>query len=408
LKNLLAFAVEKLDELKEIKDIFNSGKKRFKTTCVKKEIEKFKRAAVQTRLKSIEEKDFKRDKSFAERNEIQKRQLNLPHLPTTTIGSFPQTDKLRKVRAQWKSKKITTEEYNKFINQEIENVIRLQEDLGLDVLVHGEFERTDMVEFFGEKLAGFHFTKNGWVQSYGTRCVKPPIIYGDVEREKPMTSETIAYAQSLTNKPLKGMLTGPITILNWSFPRIDISRKDIAHQIALALRDETIDLEKKSIKIIQIDEPAIREGLPLKSSKRSEYLDWAVKAFRLCSSGVQNQTQIHTHMCYSEFNEIIRDIYNLDADVISIENSRSSDELLSVFKDFNYDHHIGPGVYDVHSERIPPTDELENKIKKISNHIKKDLLWINPDCGLKTRDYPETLESLKNMVAAAISMRKKL
>lgn len=400
----LAFSVEKLEELSTIKKLFLSGK-----DAPEKKIKSHPRnKRVIDRSNLIKESDFERSKPFAERKVIQSRRLNLPKLPTTTIGSFPQTERLRRTRALWKGKKISGQEYSRFINEEITAVLELQEEIGLDVLVHGEFERTDMVEFFGEKLNGFLFTKNGWVQSYGTRCVKPPLIYSDVERPKAMTVDKITFAQSKTTKPVKGMLTGPVTILNWSFPRIDITREQVAYQIALALRDEVGDLEKNGIKIIQIDEPAIREGLPLKVNKREEYLRWAVRAFKLCSSGVKDETQIHTHMCYSDFNEIIRAIYDMDADVISIENARSSDEILSVFKEFNYDHFIGPGVYDVHSPRVPSVLELKDKIKKIGNHIRKELLWINPDCGLKTRDYPEVKESLKNMVEAAMEIRKTL
>lgn len=408
LKGLLSFAEERLDELAILKKTLLNDLK-LPSNYRAPDLSSFSTITkTRERIKNIKEHDFQRNKPFPERACLQQRKLNLPLLPTTTIGSFPQTDELRKVRVKWKTKKITPNEYKEYIHKEIIKVIELQEEIGLDVLVHGEFERTDMVEFFGQKLNGFFFTKSGWVQSYGSRCVKPPIIYGDVERTAPMTVEKITFAQSRTTKPVKGMLTGPVTIINWSFPREDIKREEIAFQIALALRDETLDLEKSGISIIQIDEPALREGLPIKKDRQQEYLDWAVRSFRLCSSGVKDDTQIHTHMCYSDFNEIIRTIYDLDADVISIENARSSDELLSVFKDFNYDHYIGPGVWDVHSPTVPLAEEIEDKIKKVSNHIKKELLWINPDCGLKTRDYPETIESLKNMVRAAQKLREEL
>jgi 5-methyltetrahydropteroyltriglutamate--homocysteine methyltransferase len=401
----LAFAVEKLDELSEIKQCHTKDK------MPKQESAGFSSVPdpkTSSSLNDLKESDFKRPKPFAERIKMQQRVLNLPLLPTTTIGSFPQTEDLRKVRSDWKKGKMTDEDYKTFIQQEIVSILSLQEMIGLDVLVHGEFERTDMVEFFGEKLKGFHFTGSGWVQSYGSRCVRPPIIFDDVKRTKPMTVDEVAFAQTQTSKHVKGMLTGPVTIVNWSFPRIDIPKKDIAFQIALALREETKDLEKAGIRIIQIDEPAIREGLPLKKSDREDYLDWSVKAFRLASSGVKDETQIHTHMCYSDFNEMIRSIYEMDADVLSIENARSSDELLAVFKEFNYDHQIGPGVYDIHTERIPSASEIEDKIRKVLNHIRKELLWINPDCGLKTRKYPESTKSLHNMVEAARKIRQSL
>ena len=409
LNGYIYFAKEKLEELHLIKKLFADGLPDHEK--LKKYSDDFQTEVdekMRKRLSNIKDSDFKRGKSFADRKMIQNRRFNLPLFPTTTIGSFPQTEKLRKTRAEWKSNKISTEQYKQLIKDDITEVIKLQEKIGLDVLVHGEFERTDMVEFFGMQMNGFLFTKNGWVQSYGTRCVKPPIIYGDVSRKNPMTLEEAIFSQSLTSKPVKGMLTGPITIINWSFLRPDIHKREVAYEIALALRDETIDLEKNGIKMIQIDEPAIREGLPLKRHKREEYLNLSVKAFRLCSSGVKDETQIHTHMCYSEFNEIIRQIYDLDADVISIENARSSDELLKVFKDFNYDHFIGPGIYDVHTERVPSVEEIFDRIKKITNYLRKDLIWINPDCGLKTRGYAETVESLKNMVKAARKSREEI
>jgi len=286
-------------------------------------------------------------------------------------------------------------------------VIDVQEKLGLDVLVHGEFERSDMVEFFGQKMKGFAFTKNGWVQSYGTRCVRPPIIYGDVSRPEPMTVKEITYAQSLTSKPVKGMLTGPVTILNWSFYRKDIPKKEIAYQIALALRDEVLDLEKAGIKVIQIDEPAFREGLPLKKAKQKEYLEWAVNAFKLTNEAVKPETQIQTHMCYSEFNEIIEYIYAMDSDVILIEASRSKGEILDAFEKFNYDHGIGPGVYDIHSPRVPPVEEMLEIAERSIKVIDKNLIWINPDCGLKTRNWEEVIPSLQNLVQVARIMRDK-
>ena len=352
--------------------------------------------------------DFERPEPFKRRFALQQKALNLPLFPTTTIGSFPQTQDVRSMRRMFRSGHISKLAYDVFIAEKIREVIKIQEELGLDVLVHGEFERTDMVEFFGIQMKGFAFTKNGWVQSYGSRCVRPPIIYGDVSRPEPMTVNEVRYAQEQTDRPVKGMLTGPITILNWSFVRTDIPRRDVAYQIALALRDEVADLEKAGISIIQVDEPALREGLPLKRRQRRAYLNWAVKAFRLSTSGVRPETQIHTHMCYSDFNDIIEAISDMDADVISIENARSRGELLDVFKEYKYDKCIGPGVYDIHSRRVPPVEEMVELLEEcLKRGIKKQLLWVNPDCGLKTRDWPETRKALSNMVRAAGIMRKK-
>jgi 5-methyltetrahydropteroyltriglutamate--homocysteine methyltransferase len=342
---------------------------------------------------------------FAIRRKIQESNLHLPLFPTTTIGSFPQTIEVRSWRAKFKKGEISAQQYETLLKGEIEKAIRWQEEIGLDVLVHGEYERNDMVEYFGEQLDGFAFTKNGWVQSYGSRCVKPPIIYGDVYRPYPMTVFWAQYAQSLTSKPVKGMLTGPVTILQWSFVRNDQPRAQTCMQIALAIREEVCDLEKASIKIIQIDEPAIREGLPLRKADWQVYLQWAVKAFRISASGVNDETQIHTHMCYSEFNDIIQNIAEMDADVITIECSRSQMELLEVFAEFNYPNEIGPGVYDIHSPRVPSKVEITNLLKKASTVIPAKQLWVNPDCGLKTRGWEETYKALTEMVNAAKDLR---
>ncbi len=400
---LLSFADERLEELKTLKQIINEGKPVPQQSAV----DRFKIKKVRELVKGIEDQEIKRPHPFKERYKKQMELLDLPKFPTTTIGSFPQTDQLRKIRADYRKGNISQEEYENFIKDQIRYAVKIQEELELDVFVHGEFERTDMVEFFGQKLEGFAFTKNGWVQSYGTRCVRPPIIYGDISRPEPMTLKETVYAQSLTKKPVKGMLTGPVTILNWSFYRKDIPKKEIAYQIALALRDEVIDLEKEGIKIIQIDEPAFREGLPLKKRKQEEYLNWAVKAFKLTHNTVKETTQIHTHMCYSEFNEIIEWIYKMDADVISIEASRSRGEIIKAFENFNYDHGIGVGVYDIHSPRIPSVEEMLEIAERTVQVIDKDLIWINPDCGLKTRQWKEVIPALKNMVEVAKILRKK-
>ncbi|WP_409344935.1 5-methyltetrahydropteroyltriglutamate--homocysteine S-methyltransferase [Paenibacillus sp. MBLB4367] len=345
---------------------------------------------------------------FAERQQLQQARWQLPLLPTTTIGSFPQTAEVRKARQLWRKGEWTEAQYDAFVQEQIRVWISLQEDIGLDVLVHGEFERTDMVEFFGEKLVGFAFTQNGWVQSYGSRCVKPPVIFGDVRFSGPMTVKETVYAQSLTAKPVKGMLTGPVTILNWSFVRDDISRKDVTYQIALALREEVEALESAGIGMIQVDEPALREGLPLKNADRKFYLDWGVESFRLATSTVQDTTQIHTHMCYCEFHDMIDAISALDADVISIETSRSHGELISAFETETYDKGIGLGVYDIHSPRVPDKAEMLSMIERALRVLPGRLFWINPDCGLKTRGQAETVAALRNMVAAASEARLEL
>ena len=361
---------------------------------------------VKERIDFIEQFEEMKRPPFPLRKKVQQKRLELPSFPTTTIGSFPQTSDVRSWRAKLKRKELNLIEYNFLIQQEIEKAIRWQEDVGLDVLVHGEFERNDMVEYFGEMLDGFVFSKNGWVQSYGSRCVKPPIIFGDVQRPNPMTVHWIKYAQSLTLKPVKGMLTGPVTILKWSFVRDDQPLSVTCNQIALAIRDEVLDLEKANISIIQIDEPALREGLPLRKSEWKTYLDWAVNAFRLSYAGVKDETQIHTHMCYSEFNDIIENITALDADVITIECSRSQMELLDVFAEYKYPNDIGPGLYDIHSPRVPSDTEMVDLLKKAADVIPKENIWVNPDCGLKTRKWEETKEAIKKMVKSAKIIRE--
>ena len=405
LLSLLSFANERLEELNTLKSILNESKSAPEQNFEQVR-ETFKNQDVLNKVSSIDENEIGRAQRFESRYKKQLDILNIPDFPTTTIGSFPQTKEVRKTRADYRKGLISKEKYKEFIKQEINKVIELQEKIGLDVLVHGEFERTDMVEFFGQKLEGFAFTNNGWVQSYGSRCVKPPIIYGDVSRTTQMTVEEIAYAQSRTNKPVKGMLTGPVTILNWSFFRKDITKKEISFQLALALKDEVLDLEKSGVKVIQIDEAAFREGMPLKKAKQKEYLGWAVKAFKLSNQDVKPETQIHTHMCYSEFNEILDSIYAMDSDVISIEASRSKGEVIEAFEKLNYNHGIGLGVYDIHSPRVPSVDEIKSIAERSIKVIDKNLFWINPDCGLKTRGYEETVPSLENMVEAAKAIRK--
>ncbi|WP_418124025.1 5-methyltetrahydropteroyltriglutamate--homocysteine S-methyltransferase [Chryseobacterium sp. PTM-20240506] len=356
---------------------------------------------VKNRVAVTTESDAQRNSPFNVRKEAQQKALELPLFPTTTIGSFPQTKEVRSWRAQFKKGDLTAQKYDQLLKEETQRTIQWQEEIGIDVLVHGEFERNDMVEYFGEQLAGFAFTQNGWVQSYGSRCVKPPVIYGDVHRPQPMTVYWSKYAQSLTQKWVKGMLTGPVTILQWSFVRDDQPRSTTCKQIALAIRDEVNDLEKAGIRIIQIDEPAIREGLPLRKVEWQNYLQWAVEAFRISASGVEDATQIHTHMCYSEFNDIIHNIADMDADVITIECSRSQMELLNAFADFKYPNEIGPGVYDIHSPRVPSKEEMIALLKKAQAVIPAEQLWVNPDCGLKTRHWEETEKALIAMVAAS-------
>ncbi|GGG73926.1 5-methyltetrahydropteroyltriglutamate--homocysteine S-methyltransferase [Edaphobacter dinghuensis] len=363
---------------------------------------------VREQLATLSEGAFRRKSPYQQRVTVQREELGLPLLPTTTIGSFPQTQEVRKQRAAHKKGTISDAEYNDFLKQKTEECIREQEQIGLDVLVHGEFERNDMVEYFGEHLAGFTFTSNGWVQSYGSRCVKPPIIYGDVSRVRPITVEWSSYASSLTTKPMKGMLTGPITILQWSFVRNDIPERDVAWQIGLALREEVQDLEAAGIRVIQVDEPALREGLPLRRSEWPAYLDWSVKAFRLATSSVTDGTQIHTHMCYCQFEDILPSIAALDADVISMETARSRMEMLHAFKRHGYPNEIGPGIYDIHSPRVPAKEEMVGLLQLALDVLRPEQLWVNPDCGLKTRAWPETIEALTNLCQAAVEIRAEL
>ena len=414
LKSWLAFAKQKCGEIAVLRDALNKPhdasvqKALAESRAVQESRAKSPRIhkpAVQARLGAISEADSQRHSPFAARIEVQRARLNLPAFPTTTIGSFPQTASIRLARQSYKQGKLSVSEYTEAMHSEIRNAVETQERLGLDVLVHGEAERNDMVEYFAEQLDGYVFTQYGWVQSYGSRCVKPAIIFGDLSRPKAMTVEWIKYAQGLTEKVMKGMLTGPVTMLMWSFPREDVSRKEQAQQLALAIRDEVVDLEKAGIKIVQIDEAAFREGLPLRRAQWQEYLDWAVEAFRLCASGVGDQTQIHTHMCYSEFNDVIKSIAEMDADVITIETSRSDMELLDAFEAFDYPNDIGPGVYDIHSPRVPDTAEMVKLLSKAAQRIPAQRLWVNPDCGLKTRAWAETEAALINMVAAARQLR---
>ncbi|GAA3407265.1 5-methyltetrahydropteroyltriglutamate--homocysteine S-methyltransferase [Paenibacillus hodogayensis] len=415
LREALAFADEKLDEIALLTKAANVGAQAFAAELAesdrsRKALEQSPsraRKQVHARIAGLTQQPSSRTESFDVRRKAQQERWKLPLLPTTTIGSFPQTPEVRSARQKWRKGEWGAEKYDAFIKEQIKTWIDLQAELGLDVFVHGEFERTDMVEFFGEKLAGFAFTANGWVQSYGSRCVKPPVIYGDVEFVAPMTVAETVYAQSLTTKPVKGMLTGPITILNWSFVRDDKSREEVAYQIALALRDEVEALEKAGICMIQVDEPALREGLPLKEEKKDGYLDWAVRAFRLSTSTVQTETQIHTHMCYCEFHDMIDSIRALDADVISIETSRSHGELIGSFEEHIYDKGIGLGVYDIHSPRVPTVEEIGTMIDRALKVLDSAQFWINPDCGLKTRKLEETVASLRNMVAATLLARDK-
>jgi 5-methyltetrahydropteroyltriglutamate--homocysteine methyltransferase len=403
LKSWLAFAKQKLQEVvalaKGDRAAVDDSSRAAKSRATSQRIHN---GAVQRRAASVTEQDKVRRATYAERR---KSQVDLPRYPTTTIGSFPQTAEVRAARRKLHAAELTPAEYEQFIEQQIGKTVKLQEELGLDVLVHGEFERNDMVEYFGEQLAGFAFTEHGWVQSYGTRYVKPPIIFGDVSRPSAMTVRWSRYAQSLTQRPVKGMLTGPVTILQWSFVRDDQPRAETAKQIALAIRDEVIDLEAAGIRVIQIDEPALREGLPLRRADWSGYLQWAVDAFRLATAGVRDATQIHTHMCYSEFNDVLRVIERMDADVISIESARSGSELLQGFEQYKYPNEIGPGVYDIHSPRVPAVAEIRGALQSMTRVLDATQIWVNPDCGLKTRGWAETLAALQNMVAAAKEMR---
>ena len=412
LKSWMAFALEKLTELTDLAAIWNMPANERDTMEMRKnrQIMENRNSSGCRQLQAVRDKSYsivrkERDGNASERREIQSSHLNLPFLPTTTIGSFPQTGDIRKLRSGLKTGAIGEAEYSKGIRDYIENCIRFQERIGLDVLVHGEPERNDMVEYFGEKLTGFAFTENGWVQSYGSRCVKPPVISGDVGRPVPMTVDTIVYAQGLTEKPVKGMLTGPVTILNWSFVRDDIHRSEVCVQIAMAISAEIADLQDAGTKIIQVDEAAFKEGYPLRKSKIRDYEKWAVECFRLAVSTARPETQIHTHMCYSDFNDIIETLKLMDADVITIETSRSANRLLEVFDKHGYVNDIGPGVYDIHSPRVPSIAELEEKIKLLLKAFPPSRLWINPDCGLKTRRWEEVEPSLKNMVRATERMR---
>jgi 5-methyltetrahydropteroyltriglutamate--homocysteine methyltransferase len=415
IKSWLAFAAQKVVEVNALAKALAGQKDEayFSANAAaqasRKSSPRVTNEAVQKAAAALRGSDHRRATNVSARLDAQQKKLNLPILPTTTIGSFPQTIELRRVRREYKAKKISEEEYVKAIKEEIYKVVQLQEELDIDVLVHGEPERNDMVEYFGEQLSGFAFTANGWVQSYGSRCVKPPIIYGDVSRPKAMTVFWSSMAQEMTKRPMKGMLTGPVTILNWSFVRNDQPRFETCYQIALAIKDEVEDLEKAGITVIQIDEAALREGLPLRKAEHAFYLDWAVHSFRITNVGVADTTQIHTHMCYSNFNDIIHSIINMDADVITIENSRSDEKLLSVFREgVKYGAGIGPGVYDIHSPRIPSMEEIHDRINKMLAVLETNILWVNPDCGLKTRKYGEVKPALLNMVAAAKKLRAEL
>ncbi|MBG3874125.1 5-methyltetrahydropteroyltriglutamate--homocysteine S-methyltransferase [Staphylococcus xylosus] len=401
----LSFATEKLDELDALRRLFNDSDDS-KYNELKSRYERFQNQSFKNLEYDFDSVRTSRQSAFKERKKAQDARLNLPDLPTTTIGSFPQSQEVRKYRADWKNSRITDAAYKDFLKNEIARWIKIQEDIGLDVLVHGEFERNDMVEFFGEKLQGFLVTKYGWVQSYGSRAVKPPVIYGDVKWTEPLTVKETLYAQSLTDKPVKGMLTGPVTILNWSFERVDLPREDVQDQIALAINEEVLALENEGIQIIQVDEPALREGLPLRSEYHADYLDKAVRSFKLSTSSVADETQIHTHMCYSQFGQIIHAIYDLDADVISIETSRSHGDLIQDFEDITYDLGIGLGVYDIHSPRIPTESEITEAINRALQEIDRSLFWVNPDCGLKTRKEDEVKEALSVLVNSVDKLRK--
>ena len=412
-RSWLAFALQKLGELKVLATALNNGRDAVKAElaansaaiAARRASPRVNNPTVKAALAKISPALGQRKNAYPARADKQAALLKLPAYPTTTIGSFPQTGEIRHARSQFKSGALDPAGYKAAMQAEIERSVREQETLGLDVLVHGEAERNDMVEYFGEQLDGYAFSQFGWVQSYGSRCVKPPILFGDISRPKAMTVEWIKYAQSLTNKPMKGMLTGPVTILNWSFVRDDQPRSVSCYQLALAIREEVLDLEKAGVRVIQIDEAALREGLPLRQSQWKDYLDWAVESFRITANGVDDETQIHTHMCYSEFNDIIASIADMDADVITIETSRSDMELLDAFDNFNYPNEIGPGVYDIHSPNIPTQEHIVQLMKKAAERIPAKRLWVNPDCGLKTRQWEEVIPALTNMVAAAKTLR---
>lgn len=415
-KDWFSFAVEKATELVVIAKAVTNGpasvreqlESNAKSIEVRATSKRTNDAKVKERQANITDDLYNRKSPFPIRISQQQQKLNLPKFPTTTIGSFPQTKEIRVQRNRFTKNEITAEEYEKFIEKEIQDVVKIQEELGLDVYVHGEPERNDMVQYFGERLTGYVFTTHAWVQSYGSRCVRPPIIVGDISRPAPMSVKESKYAASISKKPMKGMLTGPITCLRWSFPRDDIHQSVQAEQLALALRDEVVDLESAGIYVIQVDEPALREGLPLRQGlERENYLSWAVKSFRLAVSGVQDSTQIHSHFCYSEFQDFFQAIAALDADVLSIENSKSDAKLLKVFVDEAYPRHIGPGVYDIHSPRIPSEQEIKDRIQEMLQYLSPDQLWIDPDCGLKTRQWKETKAALTNMVNAAKFYREK-
>lgn len=414
LRKQLAFAKQKLLELSKVRQLLlapsSDDAQKISAFCIARRQAKAQAADKQVvdRVAALTAADYERVSDFSVRQSVQQRKYQLPLLPTTTIGSFPQTPAIRGLRSRWRKGELNDAQYTEQLQQVTRDTIDRQLKLGIDVLVHGEAERNDMVEYFGEQLTGVGFSKNGWVQSYGSRCVKPPLIYGDVSRPKAMTVEWAKFAQSLTDKPVKGMLTGPVTILHWSFAREDISRDAIATQLALAIRDEVVDLQNAGIGIIQIDEPAFREGLPLKQSEWQTYLDWAVNAFKLCAAGVTDETQIHTHMCYSEFNDTIGAIAAMDADVITIETSRSRMELLNAFEDFEYPNEIGPGVYDIHSPNTPSVEAMVHLIEKAAQKVPVRQLWVNPDCGLKTRTWDEVESALKNMVDATRELRRRL
>ena len=416
IRSWLAFALQKLDELNVLATALNEGRDKVADALAanaaaidsRRRSPRVNNPAVKAALARIDAQLGNRASPYTQRAPKQSARLNLPAFPTTTIGSFPQTADIRQARSQFKSGALDEAGYRAAMQAEIERSVREQESLELDVLVHGEAERNDMVEYFGEQLDGYAFSQFGWVQSYGSRCVKPPILFGDISRPKAMTVEWITYAQSLTNKPMKGMLTGPVTILNWSFVRDDQPRSVSCYQLALAIRDEVLDLEKAGVRVIQIDEAALREGLPLRRAQWGEYLKWAVEAFRITANGVQDDTQIHTHMCYSEFNDIIASIADMDADVITIETSRSDMELLDAFDNFRYPNEIGPGVYDIHSPNIPTQDHIVGLMRKAAERIPAERLWVNPDCGLKTRQWAEVIPALTNMVAAAKTLRNQV